>query len=126
MWFKTRIGLACIEGTAEFMAGRWTRPGVGKCVGVYAYQMRQPEVTQKRLFQKATTNYSRGIYLACMPDDGGDDEVVECMRRIETAVRSGAPICDLSDIGTATAWAPPEHGVMIHWQGHDPLADRYR
>jgi len=122
VWFKTRVGLVCIEGTAEFLAERWSLPSVGKYIGVFAYQARHPETVRKRLFRKAEYA-NRKIYLACIPDDGNDNEVMECMQRIEEAVRTGT-ICDLSDIGAVGAWNNPGYGVMVNWSGHDPLPER--
>lgn len=116
MWFKTRTGLIGIEGTAEFLAERYSRPGIGKLVGVYGYQVRHFDVKVKRLFQKPVEIHNRKLYLARIPDDeSAVGAVADCMARIERAIRGGEPICDLSDVGTDAAWDPPKHGVMVPW-----------
>src|SRR6516165_7132423 len=99
MWFKTRNGLVCVEGTVEVLATRYTLAGGDRSVGVYAYQANHADV-EVPLPQGPVKVYNRKVYLACFPEDEwADDAVVEVMRRIEQAVRAGEPVCDLSALG---------------------------
>jgi hypothetical protein len=108
--------LVCVEGTAEFLADRWSHPKTGKGAGLFAYQARHPEGMQQRLFRRATYSANRKIYLALFPDDGFvEEEVGKCLQRIETAIREGQLLCDLSDVGTDAAWAVSDHGIIVKW-----------
>jgi hypothetical protein len=117
MWFKIRTGMVNIEGTVEFVADRWPhRSGGAKSIGVYAYQTHHADFVLKRWFRPPLQIYGRKIYLVCCPDDTSAGNVVlECMQRLEAAIRSQQSICDLSDLGTDAAWTAPEYGVMVRW-----------
>jgi hypothetical protein len=98
VWFRTRIGLACVEGTAEYGPNRFTGADGRKSIGIYAWQT-GPEI--------------RIIYLVCTPDDMSADAVVsEGMQRIEHALCNGETICDLSDLGQDADWG---NRVFVRW-----------
>jgi hypothetical protein len=114
MWFKTRTGLVCVEGTVEVWADRHTSPGGRKAVGIYAYQARHAEF-EVPLHPTPVKVSHRRIYLVCFPDGPAvDSAVAEAMQRIEWAIRNGEPICDLSDLGEEEAWGSADY-VWVRW-----------
>jgi hypothetical protein len=108
VWFKTRAGLVCVEGPVEILADRWTKPTVGKFVGVFACQLRY----KYRWLLPRTTSCSK-MYLACFPDTESTDVGVEaCFQRIEKALKGGELVCDLSDLGTTEGWKSSKSSIV--------------
>src|SRR5262245_59372668 len=114
MWFKTRTGLVCVEGTVEVWADRYTNPGGRKGVGIFAYQTHHADFEVSLPSTPLRVSHRR-LYLACFPDGPGvDSAVAEAMQRIEWAVRNSEPICDLSDLGEEEAWGSTGC-VFVRW-----------
>jgi hypothetical protein len=113
VWFKTRAGLVCVEGTVEVLADRWVRPAEGKCAGIFIYQASY-QTTQHWFFRPSIKNHAiRKTYLACFPDtESATEEVRKCMQTIEKAIRDGELICDLSELGTAAAWCSAKFSIL--------------
>jgi hypothetical protein len=116
MWFKTRVGMVQLEGTVEYLVGRFAVANNMSAIGIYAYQAHHAELQITRLFRRSIDIYNRRIYIACFPDNPiSNRTITECFRRIESAVRSGEVICDLSDIGDVASWGQQEEMLFVDW-----------
>jgi hypothetical protein len=103
MWFKTRVSLVSITAPTEILVhqnpkdGRWS---------IYTRLKAGPEIQSSSFLKsrkRTVTNPS--CYLAIFSDHPSVSEAIgECMAKIETAIRTKADICDLSESGDAQAW----------------------
>ena len=115
MWFKTRIGLANVEGSWQYYAFREEHGKGVPRVSLVAYQA-PADFQVKRLFRSSAKVHGPYMYLACFTDSSAADQnVAECMQIIEQAIRNGESICDLSNFGDDDAWHGRGNTLFIRW-----------
>jgi hypothetical protein len=118
IWFKTRVGLASVTGSVEFLAWNNTKLHVWY---VYARIKAWPELSTKSIWGRSASTSAPVIYLAFFTDGPEVSKAVgECMARIEDAVRTKAELCDLSKFGDAEAWR--KKWEVIQWPTANPDA----
>ena len=110
MIFKTRVGLcSCSESfeirTYQYKLGDWW---------IFA-QVREGEAAGRSLFRKARSGGSwYWYYLAAFINHANvEAEVGKTMQLITESIESAAPICDLSQVGSADAWG--QKWKQVRW-----------
>ena len=104
MWFKTRVGLCLLPEAFDIRA--WKSPKTGDWAIVAMGRRTGAADIRVAFFFRAKTTPA-WYYLACFRDaDTVQAEIGRTFAAIADAVRSGAPLCDLSTAGVAEAWDP--------------------
>ena len=103
MWFKTRVGLVSITEPTEILV--YQNPKDGNW-SIYARLKAGPEMGMSSfLGTRKGTVTNPSSQLALFSDaPNASDATAECMAKIETAIRTKAEFCDLSQSGDAQAW----------------------
>jgi hypothetical protein len=103
MLFRTRVGLAIIEGPLEILARKHPKLNIW---GVYASRPIGPRLTVMSFLGSSKGSVaSYATRLACFSDSPDVRKSVgECMKLIEDALMTNAKSCDLSQVGDQQAW----------------------
>jgi hypothetical protein len=111
MWFKTRVGIASITEPSEILVAKGKQADIWY---IYAHHNASPQMTMRGIFGRRASLSSPTIHLAQFTNSSTVNvAIAECMARIETAIRTKADFCDLSQSGDAEAW--PKAWTQIQW-----------
>ncbi len=100
--FKTRVGLCVLSENIEIHA---FRPKDAKTWSIAAQRRSESEMEGKTLFGRKVKFSGPWFYLAAFKNHTGvEQEIGKTMQLIVDAFANSAPICDLSQVGSAEAW----------------------
>jgi hypothetical protein len=109
MWFKTRVGLYNLGEPLEI---RVFQPEAGHWL-LMAQLRNGPEGKGRSLLGKIDMS-GPWFYLAKFRDHPGvQADIGHALERIATAAQSGAPVCDLTQVGHPDAWE--DSWVQVAW-----------
>jgi len=110
MWFKTRVGICSITDSSEILVGKGQMKDTWF---IYARRKGSAQITM-RFFGRKTSTPPPVLILAQFNNSPTvNAAIAESMEQIETAIRTKAELCDLSQSGDAQAWG--SGWTQIQW-----------
>jgi uncharacterized membrane protein len=110
MWFKTRIGICCLTDSAEILVNKNQKRDIWF---IYARRRAFAPLTSMFWFGKNSERPAVLVLAQFIDSPTASAAIAKCMEQIETAIRTKAELCDLSQLGDAQAWG--SGWTQIQW-----------
>lgn len=112
MWIRTRQNLVSLPPNVPFEIGIHKVEGVTPFYRVLAYETSSHVHVKVRLLKTdgLLRVFPRGITIACIPESNNwFDAYKSCIEKLQLAIESKQPLCDLSEVGFDEPW-----GIMMN------------